>query len=491
MDVAAPLDAETCYRAYETRDARFDGRFFVAVRTTGIFCRPVCPARTPKRRNVEFHASAAAAFAAGFRPCLRCRPERAPRAFDAQSAGSSLVAHALEAIESGALDTGNLGDLAARIGVTDRHLRRLFAEHLGATPVEVAQARRALFARQLIEETRLPMTEVAFAAGYSSVRRFNAAIAAAYGQAPGAMRRALPDAAIGEGAGAIRLRLGTLDGPGFDRLLAFYRARLFAGVETVEGLRYARAIGTGDGAGWFGVEQSGAHAMLAVRTPDPRSLPRIVARVRRMFDLSGPHARIAAHLRGDPLLAPALAEGAPRVPCAWDPFELAVRAILGQQVSVAAATTLAGRLTRRFGLPFEGPGGIDRLFPAGAVLAGLAVEDLASLGIVRARAASIIALARHVEATPGWRDRYTGLEACEAGLTALPGIGPWTAQYVAMRGFGEPDAFPAADLGLLKAARALGIADTPRELARHAERWRPWRSYAAQALWNYNPRDAA
>lgn len=499
MDTAADppaLDAETCFRAYETRDARFDGRFFVAVRTTGVFCRPVCPARTPMRRNVEFHPSVAAAFAAGFRPCLRCRPERAPHVPEGESAGAALVAHALAAIDAGALDDGSLDDLAARIGVTARHLRRLFAAHLGATPVAVAQTRRLMFARQLIEETALPMTRVAFAAGFSSVRRFNAAMAGAYGTPPAAMRRAevaMPRQPGAAAAGtAVTLKLASMADAEFARLAAFYQARAFAGVESVAAGRYARTVRLGDSAGVFAVAVERGVLRLTTAFPDATRLPRLVARVRRMFDLAGPRALIGAHLAADAGLVPALAGGAPRVPCAWDPFELAVRAILGQQVSVAAATTLAGRVTRGFGTPGDWSAtGLDRLFPLPADLARLEVADLTALGIVRARAASIIALARHVEAASGWRERYAGLAECEHELTALPGIGPWTAQYIAMRGFGDPDAFPAADLGLLRAARALRIADNARALAAHAERWRPWRAYAAQALWNFNPRDSA
>ena len=482
-------------------DPRFDGRFFVAVRTTGIFCRPICPARTPLRRNVEFHASAASAFESGFRPCLRCRPERAPRGAGIDAPGAALVARALDAIDAGALDEASLDALSARIGVTARHLRRLFAAHLGSSPNAVAQTRRLIFARQLIQETALPMTQVAFAAGFASVRRFNAALLAAYGAAPASLRRpALHELSIrragntvASGTGlTVTLTLAQMAEADFLALTGFYRARAFAGAEVADGVRYARSIRIGAASGTLTVRHEVDTLLLETAFPDAGKLPTIVARVKRMFDLTAPLAAIATHLATDEQLRPALASGAPHVPCAWDPYELALRAVIGQQVSVAAATTLAGRLVRRFGTEVgTDEAGLDRLFPLPATIAALQVEDLTALGIVRARAACIVGLARHIAEEPHWRDQYTGLDAFVARLTALPGIGPWTAQYVAMRGFGDPDAFPAADLGLLRAARSLGLAQTARELEARSERWRPWRAYAAQALWNYNPKDSA
>ncbi|MBL8385187.1 MAG: DNA-3-methyladenine glycosylase 2 family protein [Burkholderiales bacterium] len=491
---AAALDPDTCYRALATRDARFDGRFFVGVRTTGVFCRPICPARTPKRANVEFHPSAAAAFASGYRPCLRCRPERAPRSEAEGAPGALLVARALAAIDAGALDEASLEDLSARIGVTARHLRRLFHDHLGAAPLAVAQTRRLLFARQLIDETDLPLTRVAFAAGFASVRRFNAAVAAAYHAPPGALRRRVRGgaAAPASASAAVTLRLGAYGADEFARMLDFYRARAFPGIETVDAARYARSVRIGATDGALALALDAGQLCLTCDFPDAARLPRIAARARRMFDVAAPLAAIGAHLGADRRLRPALARGVPRVPVAWDPFELAVRAVLGQQVSVAAATTLAARLVQRFGAPLAcADPGLVRAFPAPELLAALAPADLAALGIVRARAGAIIALARHVAATAGWREGYAGLAPFVEALTALPGIGAWTAQYVALRGFADPDAFPAADLGLLRAARALGIAATPRALAQCAERWRPWRAYAAQALWNFNPKDSA
>ena len=496
----ASSEAERLYRAYETRDARFDGRFFVGVKTTGIFCRPVCPARTPLRRNVSFFASAAAAFAAGLRPCLRCRPERAP-VLRALAGGEALVARALAAIDGGDLNEGSVEQLSARIGVTSRHLRRLFETHLGATPVAVAQIRRLLFAKQLIEESALPLSGIAFAAGFNSVRRFNTAFRASYGRAPQDMRRGrmakLNDAARmetfaepGTSAG-LRIALPGIDAQEFSRLLDFYRARAFAGVEAVSESSYARLVHLGSG-GHFDVRHVQGQMQLECALPDLSQLPRVVARVKRMFDLDAPQAAVRAHLSCDKLLAPALRATTVRVPCAWDAYELAVRAVLGQQVSVKAATTLAGRLVARFGVLAKAPQpGLTHQFPPAVVLAQAKPSELQAIGLVRARAETIGTLARHIASAPDWSARYIGLDAFCAELTALPGIGSWTAQYIAMRGFADPDAFPAADLGLLRSARALGIATTPRELERHAERWRPWRAYAAQILWNFDVKDAA
>ncbi len=488
--------AEQFYRAYETRDARFDGRFFVGVRTTGIFCRPVCPARTPLRRNVAFYPSAAAAFAAGLRPCLRCRPERAPvlRAF---AGGEALVARALQAIDAGALNEGSLEALAARIGVTSRHLRRLFDVHVGATPVQVAQMRRLLFAKQLIEESGLPLADVAFAAGFNSVRRFNAAFRQAYARVPGDLRRVRSQSAQGDG---VLIRLNGIDQPGFEALLGFYRLRAFAGVEHVDASGYARllrlqsASGTGVGMLELGWQNDALH--LRCHLPDLSHLTRVVARVKRMFDLDAPVAAVRGHLQRDVRLRPAVQAAPLRVPCAWDPWELAVRAVLGQQISVKGAATLASRLVARFGTQhdsgrIENNVGLTHLFPLPAVLASAAPEQLQAIGLTRSRTGTLINLARHVAARPAWGDSYPGIDPFVAELTALPGIGPWTAHYVAMRGFSDPDAFPAADLGLLKAARALDIATTAKQLEAHAEQWRPWRAYAAQALWNFLPKDAA
>lgn len=493
-EVIAAGRTDELFRAYETRDLRFDGRFFVGVKTTGIFCRPVCPARTPLRRNVNFYSSAAAAFAAGLRPCLRCRPERAP-VLRALAGGEALVARALGAIDAGDLNEGSVEQLSARIGVTSRHLRRLFETHLGATPVQVAQTRRLLFAKQLIEESALPFTDIAFASGFNSVRRFNTAFRDTYARAPSALRRALPAGAPlsnagPHAAGAMVIRLGPMPRAAFAQLLGFFRTRAFRGVEVVGDDAYVRSVALGGVAGLVEVwhDARSDTLCLACDLKDLAQLPRVVARVKRMFDLDAPLSAVQEHLKRDRSLRPALQRPV-RVPCAWDSFELAVRAVMGQQISVKAATTLSGRLVERFGAALPDRPEAEglrptRLFPPVEVLAQARVADICALGVIRARAETLIGLARHVAADQDWRTRYIGLEAFTAELTTLPGIGAWTAQYVAMRGFADPDAFPASDLGLLRGARAFGIANTPRELERHAERWRPWRAYAAQALWN-------
>ena len=490
--IAASAEDESLYRAYETRDARFDGRFFVGVKTTGIFCRPVCPARTPLRRNVNFYASAAAAFAAGLRPCLRCRPERAP-VMRALAGGEALVARALAAIDAGDLNDGSVEQLSARIGVTSRHLRRLFDTHLNATPVEVAQIRRLLFAKQLVQESGLAFAEVAYAAGFNSVRRFNAAFLSSYGRAPQALRKgrhARLEAA--DAAPGLCIALPGIAASEFARLLDFYRARAFAGVEAVSEKSYARLVRLNHADGRFEVRHRHDALMLDCELAELSQLPRVVARVKRMFDLDAPQAAVRAHLSRDKQFGPALRGATLRVPCAWDAYELAVRAVLGQQVSVKAATTLAGRLVAAFGAAVKAPqSGLTHWFPSALVLAQTTPAQLQAIGLVRARAQTICTLAQHIAATPDWGTRYIGLDAFCTELTALPGIGPWTAQYIAMRGFADPDAFPAADLGLLRSARALGIANTPRELERHAEQWRPWRAYAAQLLWNFDVKDAA
>lgn len=482
------LDSEVCYRALRTRDARFDGRIFVAVRTTGIYCRPICPARTPKRENVEFHPSAASAQAAGFRPCLRCRPESSPEV-GAWRGTSATVARALALIGEGALDgdTADVAALASRLGIGERQLRRLFVRHLGASPVAVAQTRRVLFAKKLIHETRMSMTAVATAAGFGSLRRFHATFHALYGRPPSALRWRSP---VGGAAAAapITLQLGYVPPYDWDAIVAFLAARAIAGVEVVEPRRYRRTIGLDGAAGTLEVAPIVGRDALAVtiRFPDVHALPAIVARVRRIFDLGVDVAAVNAELAADPLLARLVAaRPGLRVPGAWDGFELAVRAVLGQQITVRAAPGLAGRLVGLYGAPScaaagDLDAGLTTVFPSPERLAH---AKLASLGMPRARAATLAALARAAAADPRLFDRGRDLDAALARLRALPGIGDWTAQYVAMRAMREPDAFPASDVGLLRALALDGVRPTPLALAARAERWRPWRAYAAQHLW--------
>jgi AraC family transcriptional regulator, regulatory protein of adaptative response / DNA-3-methyladenine glycosylase II len=465
------LDRRACERAARSRDPRFDGRFFIGVKTTGIYCRPICPAPAPRRENVTYYPTAAAAAAAGLRPCLRCRPEAAPGT-PGWMGTSAIVSRALRLIGEGALDESGVEQLALRVGVTDRHLRRLFLAHLGATPLDVAITRRLHFAKKLIDETTLPFTEVALAAGFGSVRRFNGAIQRTYARTPSALRR-LHRPAAAEEPHCYRLRLAYRPPYDWEALLAFLRARAIPGVERADAASYRRTIELGGVAGRIVVRPapSGPALELEVHFADPRRLLSIVERVRRVFDLGADPAVIASHLGGDRLLGPLLARHPGlRAPGAWDAFELAVRAILGQQISVAAASTMAGRLAARFGAP--GLAADERLFPTPDRLAQAPIEEV---GVVRVRAEAIRALAR---AAAGG--------ALPAPLQAIHGVGEWTEQYVALRAGGDTDAFPSGDLVLRRVA---GVR-TARELALRAEAWRPWRAYAVILLWQGATDDA-
>ncbi len=481
------LDHAACYRALQIRDARFDGRLFVGVRSTGVYCRPVCPARTPKREHCRFFRSAASAQQAGFRPCLRCRPETAPGGGAWRGSGGT-VSRALALIADGGLDgAAGVETLALRLGMGDRQLRRLFRRHLGASPIAVAQTRRVLLAKQLIHETRLPLTDVAFAAGYGSVRRFNESFQRLFGRPPGALRRAgMAPAASRDAAVTLRLR----HRPPYDwaAMLAHLGARAIAGVEEVAGGVYRRTVALDGASGTVEVRHEPAACTLAItaRLASVRALPALLERVRRLFDIEADIETIATHLGGDALLAPlVVARPGLRVPGAWDGFELAVRAVLGQQVTVEAARGLAGRLVALCGdqLPAavrRGPS-LTHAFPTPERLAR---ADLGSLGMPASRRATLVRLARAVLEDADLLRPGTAIPTAMARLAAIPGIGDWTAQYVALRALQDPDAFPAADIGLLRAASAGGGArPTPAALLRRAERWRPWRAYAAQHLW--------
>lgn len=480
------MDDDACYRAIETRDRRFDGRLFIAVTTTGIYCRPFCPAPTPKRENARFFPTAAAAQDAGFRPCLRCRPETSPElAFWRGS--SNTVARALRLIEAGALDEADMATLAERLGIGERQLRRLFRQHLGASPVSIAQTRRILLAKQLIHDTRLPMTEVAAAAGFGSLRRFNETFQQLFRRPPKAIRRAGITAESAGTSGAVAVKLGYRPPYDWEAILSFLRARAIPGIEAVSGMRYARTIAIGDGRGLLTVEPAEGNCLrVTVRSPDLRNLPAIIARARRVFDLAADPVAIGAHLSRDPLLAPRVAaRPGLRVPGAWDGFELAVRAILGQQITVAAATKLAGKLVSAYGEKIADPAALDlgltHVFPTPQQLAAV---DLAALAMPRARRTALAALAAAVAADPQIFGPRRSLEEAIRQLRSLAGIGEWTAQYIAMRELREPDAFPAADIGLLRAMSAgSGVRPSPAALLAHAEQWRPWRAYAALHLW--------
>jgi AraC family transcriptional regulator of adaptative response / DNA-3-methyladenine glycosylase II len=469
---ATPLDPELCYRALLTRDARFDGRFFTGVSTTGIYCRPVCPAQTPKWENVTFYPSAAAAEVAGFRSCLRCRPERAP----STAPGHPLVERAMAIIAEGHDPDGP--DLAERLGLGARQLRRLFAAHLGASPKAVMQTRRNLLARQLVVETDLPLTDVALAAGFDSLRRFNHVFLTLYGQPPSLMRRSATRARDGRGLTLSLPYRPPYDWPG---IIAVLKAHAIPGVEVVTDDAYARIITLGGHHGTVVISPGGADSLSArIDFPVLRFLPRIVANLRRIFDLAADPGPIDAVLGRDARLA-GLVAARPglRVPGAWNGFELAVRVILGQQVSVAAGSRLAGKLVARFGTPVETMiPGLTGLFPTPARLVAEAEVLSLHLNMPRARAAAIVNLARAATDAPDLLERGEGLETSVHRLSAVPGIGPWTAQCIALFALREPDAFPPRDVGL---QRALGLTD--RQLMARTDAWRPWRAYAAMHLW--------
>jgi AraC family transcriptional regulator of adaptative response / DNA-3-methyladenine glycosylase II len=474
------LDTQHCYRALQSRDTRFDGKFFVGVSSTGIYCRPVCTAKTPMRPHCTFFPSAAAAEHAGYRPCLRCRPELAPG--NACVDAPRRIAHAAASlIEDGFLEETDLEGLAARLGVTDRHLRRVFQAEFGVAPVGYAQTQRLLLAKRLLTDTAMSVTDIAMASGFGSIRRFNTLFRDRYRMQPSRLRRD-----SGGGAPAVnppmRFELAYRPPLAWDLMLAFLADRAIAGVESVDGGEYRRTAAIGHGGkvhrGWISVHPSPKKATLRVAlSPELATVvPPVLARIKRLFDLAcDPHV-VAAQLKP-------LADARPglRMPGAFDGFEMAVRAILGQQVTVKAATTLSGRIARAFGEPIATPWpALTHTFPAAHTLAARTVDDIARHGITGARARSILALASEIdsgtlELAPG-----VDVDAAMSRLRAIPGIGEWTAQYLAMRALAWPDAFPHTDLGVMK---ALGEKSAAKVLA-HAERWRPWRAYAVIHLWH-------
>lgn len=464
------------YAALRARDPRFDGHFFVGVTSTGVYCRPVCRVRMPRPANCRFFPSAAAAEAEGFRPCLRCRPELAPgrSSIDLPSRLAWAAAHRIDAGEA---DARGLAALAGRLGITDRHLRRLFHDTFGVTPVAYAQTRRLLHAKRLLADTALPLTEVAMAAGFGSLRRFNELVRDRYGLSPTALRRARGGAGHVAHADGLRFELPWRPPYDWERLMAFLAGRCIAGVEGVAGGRYRRSVRLDGAEGWFELSPAPGRQAVAVRAA-PTLLPvlrSVLARIGRLCDLACDPDAVAAALGPLAADAPGL-----RVPGAFDGFEMAVRAVLGQQVTVKFAQVLSGRLAAAYGSPVGTPfPEITRIFPPPHVLAAAEVGELAALGIVRSRAGAIVALAREVAAGRLDLAPAGDPEATMAGLRNLPGIGAWTAQYVALRALTWPDAWPAGDAAL---AKALGAA-RPGDAERIADAWRPWRGYATLHLW--------
>jgi len=473
---------ETYYRALRTRDKRFDGKFFTGVITTGIFCRPICPARTPKKQNCHFYPTAATAMAAGLRPCLRCRPEAAPGS-PAWNGVATTVARALRLIDDGVLDDISVHGLAERLGVSTRHLRRLFAQHLGASPFSVASSQRILLAKKLISETDLPLSQIAIHSGFNSVRRFNDALKKTYQRTPSQLRRNASSAPTE--IDSINIKLAYRPPYDWKQISSFLQTRAIPGVEEVGPWGYRRSIRLGGKPSIVEAIPDTTSDQLKVKFTlnDVGSLQSAVNKIRALFDLDVDCEPIQRQFSADPILAkhikrhPGL-----RVPGAWDVFELSVRAILGQQISVAAASTFAGRLVHKFGHPLTASvhTSITHLFPLPEELAN---EDLTVIGLPRKRAKSITGLARGFPNTMIKIDSAKNLGEVEQVLCQLPGVGPWTAQYIAMRALGYPDAFPVGDLGLIRSLKMLNPKADSNALSKHAECWRPWRAYAAMHLW--------
>jgi AraC family transcriptional regulator of adaptative response / DNA-3-methyladenine glycosylase II len=473
-------DFEACYRAIVSRDARFDGRFFIAVTSTGIYCRPICAAQTPRRANVRFYPSAAAAEAAGFRACLRCRPHLAPGPVQPPG-GDRVVDRALRLIGSGAADGGaGVATLSRRLGVSERHLHRVLSEAVGAGPLALARMRRLQTARTLIEQTRMPITDVAFSAGYSSLRQFNSEVRAGTGRAPTELRRR--GWAGHDGEGAIVLRLGVRAPFDGRALLAFFAPRAVGGVERCSATSLTRSLALSRGAAVVELEPQPTQLVVRLWLDDVRDLGAAVDACRRLFDVDADPTAIAAVLGADPLLAAHVsARPGLRVPGSVDGDEIAVRAVLGQQVSVARATALASRLADMVGARLAQPRhGVERTFPTAAAIAE---ADLDGLGLTSERTATLRRLT--VALASGDIDLTPGVDAVEASrrLLSIRGVGAWTAAYIAMRGLRDPDAFVAGDLGLRRAFEHAGGGDGA-ALVAHAERWRPWRAYATVHLWN-------
>ncbi len=485
------MSQATFERARLSRDARFDGRFFVGVKTTGIYCRPICPATQPRVENVTFFPTAAAASEAGFRPCLRCRPECAPGT-PAWAGTSTTVSRGLRLIAEGALEDGNVERLADRLGVTSRHLRRLFTRHVGASPLAVAHTQRLHFAKRLIDQTTMPIKEIALVAGYGSVRRFNDAFRRTYDRSPRELRRTNRDA-TSEPAAGISLRVSYRTPFDWQSLLDFFAARAIPGVELASDDTYSRTIVLDGQPGLIevGDDPLNSSLRLTVFGAATQQLFPIVQRSRQIFDVDAPVDAIASLLGKDEVLKPLLTKRrGVRVPGAWDGFELTVRAIVGQQVSVSAATTLAGRIAARYGTPIDIEAGRRDavpgiLFPTPEKLMRARFNDM---GIVGSRIETIRHVARAVaKGELSFEGSQDHDEFCRQ-LTRIRGIGDWTAQYIAMRALKHPDAFPASDLGLLRAFDRPGRPRIkPAELSDRADRWRPWRSYAALLLWGHTP----
>jgi AraC family transcriptional regulator of adaptative response / DNA-3-methyladenine glycosylase II len=471
------LDRQVCSRARLARDARFDGKFFIGVLSTRIYCRPICRSRTSKEANVRYFPTAAAATEAGFRPCLRCRPECSPGT-PAWAGTQTTVSRALRLINESGLEDGGVEALAERLGVGSRHLRRLFLQHLGATPSAVAQTRRLHFAKKLIDETSLPVGEVALAAGFGCVRRFNETIRRVYHRTPTQIRR-LSRQTTSQAANQYLFHLDFRPPYDWKRVLEFLAARATPGVEAVEHGCYRRSISLHDQHGFLEVWLDEPKNALAVRVQfgDSRALFSLVERIRAMFDLNAEWPVIARTLRRDRMLAQWIGPKAGlRVPGCWNGFELCTRAIVEENVGVKTASVQIGRIVETFGEPFSPASGLTHIFPSAETLAS---ANLTVTGLSPVRAETIRALAKAVCERQIGFDEVTDCDAFVARLHRIPGISEWTAQYVSMRALRDPDAFPAGDAAL---RHALGRCSA-RQLEKRSENWRPWRAYAVMLLW--------
>jgi AraC family transcriptional regulator, regulatory protein of adaptative response / DNA-3-methyladenine glycosylase II len=472
---AAETATDSRYDALRARDRRFDGVFFVGVRSTGIYCRPICRARLPKATNCTFYDTAAAAELAGFRPCLQCRPERSPGT-SRMDAANRIAAAAYARIAAGALNDRSVADLAADLCVGERQLRRAIQAEFGVTPIQLAQTQRLLLAKQLLMETDLPVAQVAYASGFRSLSRFNTLFLERYRLSPTRLR-----AQRGAGAydGAVTLLLGYRPPFAWEHLHSFLAQRAMPGVERADATSYSRTMRIAGHVGWITVRHAAAQLAVAVQISESLLpvLMQVRSAVRTMFDLDAEPAAIMDHLARDPWLMRAAGQvPGLRLPGSVDPFEIAVRGVVGQQVSVAAATTIAARLAARYGAPVDGPDGLYRTSPLPEALAAAQPEDVAKLGMPLGRARTIVLLARAVVAGDVNLGHVHDVDGVKDALMRIPGIGPWTAEYIALRGLHWPDAFPATDLGV---RRALARRTAPGD----AELWRPWRGYAVIHLW--------
>lgn len=487
----ALLADDACYLALKTRDARFDGSFFTGVTSTGIYCRPVCSVKTPKRENCRFFGHAAQAEGAGFRPCLRCRPELAPHSVvwsiqDASYILAHQAARLLDEPEAWGDATPSVELLSAKLGVSDRHVRRIFETQFGVSPMQYLQTRRLLTAKQLLADTALPITQIALISGYASVRRFNAAFVGHYGLNPTQLRR---QGGTPSDPG-ITVKLGYRPPYDVAAMTAFFKKRQINAIEFVAdesggtGLGRTFRVETGGKvhAGWLlaSFDESRSHVALRISDSLREVLPLVIRRVRAMLDLDADPQAINTVLHGSFPGGDGL-----RVPGAMDGYELAVRAVLGQQITVAAARTLAQRMVDKLGEPIETPWpGLTRLFPSAAVLAQASGDALGQLGIVKQRQTAIVGIAKAVAEKRVQLHGGADVNATIAALKELPGIGDWTAQYIAMRALRWPDAFPAGDVALHKALGVQGIKNPAKEAEQASLGWKPWRSYAVIRAWS-------